>query len=385
MQTQIRGMNQAMRNIQDATSLLRVADAGMSEIQNMVQRIRELVVYAANDTNTIYDRENIQAEINQLISAVDFIANRTQFNDRTLLTGRYAQPLSHNAAWASGVAISASQLLSTAQGASGTAQVSSFSGSHSVARTLPTVDPNYNRTIDINQLHNNAATVSGDGWVFEWSNSAGRGTLRITESSATDGMGAFHIIGAVGGPSGSNGAAVGGGGDGNSAGANLTISGGLLEVLSGRLGGGWAGSPRGTVHFIDGNLSVPSPGSNGNTTFRNQSGSATQTEVRLRDIDTGDHIQFGAHEQIQFYVNVGGTYLQINSTTDSQGRAFIYVPSGLNISGIMVRNGDDFVGNLTTQTNHDGILWLEGQRTPDPPPDPIAMLPPPTVTRHNRS
>jgi len=66
MQAQIRGMDQATRNIQEATGLLRVADAGMREIQDMVQRIRELTLFASNDTNTIENRQHMQAEINQL-------------------------------------------------------------------------------------------------------------------------------------------------------------------------------------------------------------------------------------------------------------------------------------------------------------------------------
>jgi len=77
MQAQIRGIAQAKRNVQDSTNLLRVADAGMKEVQNMVLRIRELTAYAANDTNTIEDRQHIQEEINQLVEEIDLISYRT--------------------------------------------------------------------------------------------------------------------------------------------------------------------------------------------------------------------------------------------------------------------------------------------------------------------
>jgi len=217
MQAQIRGIAQAKRNVQDATNLLRVADAGMKEVQNMVQRIRELTAYAANDTNTIEDRQHIQEEINQLVEEIDLISYRTQYNGRTLLTGRYAKPLLYDATSVSiaplqanhqlgmvpmpnafsAAQVQANKQFSMVQDASDAAQIAPFSGTHSLARVLPGTSAA--REININQLHNNATTYHGDGWWFDWSASQGRGTVRITDST-TDGGGAFHIIGAGSGP-----------------------------------------------------------------------------------------------------------------------------------------------------------------------------------------
>lgn len=88
MRGQIRGLNQASRNAQDGISLIQTAEGGMQEIDNMLQRIRELVVQAANDTNDFDtdDREKIQNEINQLLTEINSMASRVEFNAKKLLS-----------------------------------------------------------------------------------------------------------------------------------------------------------------------------------------------------------------------------------------------------------------------------------------------------------
>ncbi len=81
MRRQIRGLYQAGENIQDGISLIQVADGALNETQALLQRMNELAVQAANGTNTNMDREYIQAEIDQLVSEVDRIANDTSFNE----------------------------------------------------------------------------------------------------------------------------------------------------------------------------------------------------------------------------------------------------------------------------------------------------------------
>lgn len=80
MRSQIRGLNQASRNIQDGISLCQVADGALNESHAVLQRMRELSVQAANDTNSDEDRDAIQQEIDQLTKEVDRIANDTSFN-----------------------------------------------------------------------------------------------------------------------------------------------------------------------------------------------------------------------------------------------------------------------------------------------------------------
>ena len=87
MRSQIRGLDQAVRNAQDGISLIQTAEGALSETHSILQRMRELSVQAANDTYTSEDRMHIQKEINQLILEVDRIAATSQFNGKNLLNG----------------------------------------------------------------------------------------------------------------------------------------------------------------------------------------------------------------------------------------------------------------------------------------------------------
>ena len=87
MTSQIRGLNQAARNAQDGISLAQTAEGALVETTNLLQRMRELAVQAANDTNTSDDRASLNAEFSQLQSEIDRIANNTQFNNRGVING----------------------------------------------------------------------------------------------------------------------------------------------------------------------------------------------------------------------------------------------------------------------------------------------------------
>ncbi|WP_319548154.1 flagellin [Desulfogranum marinum] len=89
MTSQIRGLNQAARNANDGISLAQTAEGAMQESTNLLQRIRELSVQAANATNSASDRESLQQEVDQLISELDRIAKTTTFNGLKILDGSY--------------------------------------------------------------------------------------------------------------------------------------------------------------------------------------------------------------------------------------------------------------------------------------------------------
>ena len=89
MTAQVRGLNQAVRNSNDTISLIQIAEGALTETTNALQRIRELAVQAANDTNVSSDRNDLQKEVNQLVSEIDRIANTTQFNNQLLLQGNF--------------------------------------------------------------------------------------------------------------------------------------------------------------------------------------------------------------------------------------------------------------------------------------------------------
>jgi len=87
MRGQIRGLNQASRNSQDAISLVQTAEGALNETQAILQRMRELSVQSANDTNVSIDRTAIQNEVDQLVEEIDRIATTTEFNTKRLLNG----------------------------------------------------------------------------------------------------------------------------------------------------------------------------------------------------------------------------------------------------------------------------------------------------------
>ena len=87
MKTQIRGLDQASRNASDGISVIQTAEGALNEVENMLQRMRELSVQAVNGTNTDEDRSAIQAEIKQLSEEIDRISTDTEFNTRKLLNG----------------------------------------------------------------------------------------------------------------------------------------------------------------------------------------------------------------------------------------------------------------------------------------------------------
>lgn len=87
MKGQIRGLNKASSNAEDGISLVQTAEGALTETESILQRMRELAVQSASDTNTADDRKNIQDEMNQLIDEIDRISNTTQFNNMNLLDG----------------------------------------------------------------------------------------------------------------------------------------------------------------------------------------------------------------------------------------------------------------------------------------------------------
>lgn len=87
MRGQIRGLDQASRNSQDAISLIQTAEGALNETHTILQRMRELAVQAANDTNTGADRYQIGQEITQLKGEINRIKGQTEFNTKKLLNG----------------------------------------------------------------------------------------------------------------------------------------------------------------------------------------------------------------------------------------------------------------------------------------------------------
>ena len=95
MTSQIRGLDQAAANANDGISLAQTAEGAMDETTNLLQRMRELAVQSANDSNTDTDRQSIQDEVNQLISEVNRIAENTTYNQQNVLDGNLKNSVFH--------------------------------------------------------------------------------------------------------------------------------------------------------------------------------------------------------------------------------------------------------------------------------------------------
>ena len=91
MRSQIRGLNQASTNAQNGISFIQVSEGYLQESQDILQRLRELAVQAANGIYSEEDRMYIQVEVSALIDEVDRIASHAQFNGMNMLTGRFAR------------------------------------------------------------------------------------------------------------------------------------------------------------------------------------------------------------------------------------------------------------------------------------------------------
>ena len=90
MRAQVRGLNTASRNAQDAISMIQTAEGALNETHAILQRMRELTVQAANDTNVTLDRTAISDELGTLVDEIDRISSSTTFNEKKLLDGTVA-------------------------------------------------------------------------------------------------------------------------------------------------------------------------------------------------------------------------------------------------------------------------------------------------------
>jgi flagellin len=90
MRSQVRGLNQASKNIENGVSFIQTTEGYLAETTDILQRIRELAVQSANGIYSDEDRMQIQVEVSQLVSEVDRIASQAQFNGMNMLTGGFA-------------------------------------------------------------------------------------------------------------------------------------------------------------------------------------------------------------------------------------------------------------------------------------------------------
>ncbi len=144
MTSQIRGLDQAVRNANDAVSLIQTAEGALVETTNMLQRMRELAVQAASDTNVTADRTALNEEFQQLKSEINRIGNNTQWNGTNILDKSFAGTTTGTFVFQVGA--NASQTVSLAIGnyrttgsSSGTAAVATTTGGGAAAAQVSTI------------------------------------------------------------------------------------------------------------------------------------------------------------------------------------------------------------------------------------------------------
>src|SRR5690625_4280833 len=141
MRAQIRGLDQASRNAQDGISLIQTAEGALDEAHNILQRMRELAVQSANDTNVEVDREELQKEVDQLAQELTRISETTEFNTQKLLDGSFEGTFHIGANSGQDITVSISGMSADDLGVNGSGSgtgidISSQSGASSAITTI---------------------------------------------------------------------------------------------------------------------------------------------------------------------------------------------------------------------------------------------------------
>ena len=151
METQIKGLEMAMRNAADSQALMNTAEGAQAEVSNILQRIREIAIQAANDTNVANDRVNLQTEVNQLIAEMDRISTQTTWNGMAVLDGTFTSKKFQIGAEANqNIALSLDSVASSALGnfeLNSTVQLSNTAGGGILADTYTLVGPEGSATV----------------------------------------------------------------------------------------------------------------------------------------------------------------------------------------------------------------------------------------------
>ncbi len=137
MDAKVRGLNQAIRNSNDGISLAQTAEGAMGEVSNILVRMRELAVQSSNGTATANDRTAMQTEVTALISQIDDIATRTDFNGTALLDGTAAIDIQTGTNAGEVVSMTIADLQSAGLGV-GTVNLSTATGASGALTTLDT-------------------------------------------------------------------------------------------------------------------------------------------------------------------------------------------------------------------------------------------------------
>lgn len=160
MNSQIKGLNQSVRNANDGISLAQTAEGALQETTNLLQRMRELSVQSANDTNSDSDRQSLQDEVGQIQAEINRIADTTSFNGKKLLDGSFGTAKFHVGAEANQtIDVTTGDARGTSLGANQTF-MKSESGIGTDAATAKTAAAFTNTTFTVNGSRGSSGTIT---------------------------------------------------------------------------------------------------------------------------------------------------------------------------------------------------------------------------------
>jgi flagellin len=177
--TQIRGLNQAVRNANDGISLAQTAEGALGEIGNNLQRIRELAVQAANSTNSASDRATINQEVQQRLAEIDRTSSQTSFNGQKILDGSFGSAnfqVGANAGETIGIKLDGSTSMRTAA----IGKIATATGLSSISGTGSNVDGSVTVTA-ASRLFGTAASSGTGGSVGVTSSNLNYGTAGVAQ------------------------------------------------------------------------------------------------------------------------------------------------------------------------------------------------------------
>lgn len=195
MRRQIRGLTQASANAQDGISAVQTAEGALTEVHDMLQRMNELAVKAANGTNSVSDRQAIQDEIDQLVTEIDRVAETTKFNETYLLKGDRQADLENTAVYSTTAAPSAAAFgdgVTKLYEADGTTEIADADA----LKTYLDADPTAKVVKTPAVKSAGTAATAGTDYTFTAASWAVSGTFYANTGNATSDAGATKVTNA---------------------------------------------------------------------------------------------------------------------------------------------------------------------------------------------
>lgn len=192
MRGQISGLKQASSNAQDGISLLQTAEGGLDQTHSILQRMRELAVQSASDTNTADDRQKIQGEVDQLAKEISRISNTTEFNTQNLLAGGLSDTFHIGANANQNISVSVSAMDAQTLGVAGNiitaASVSAGTGTTATGLNISSVSRSLtDKTSYVVKVVSHSAATFSNTITQTYKNSGSAATLSITSASGYSG------------------------------------------------------------------------------------------------------------------------------------------------------------------------------------------------------